>query len=180
MIKLSLGSGKVNLGEDWTHIDATSYEHVEYSNIIDLSKFADNSVEIIYASHVLEYFDRQEVIGILKEWKRVLKKDGILRLAVPDFESMSELYYLRKVPLFNFLGPLYGKMESGGRTVYHKTCYDFASLGELLKFIGFGRVTKYDCEEKIPHNNLDDQSHAYIPHMDKKGTLISLNVEAVK
>lgn len=179
-IKLSLGSGNINLGKDWRHIDATNHKHVKYNDITDLSEFKDNSVDLIYASHVLEYFDRTEVIDILKEWHRVLKKGGTLRLAVPDFREMADLYSNWKVPLFNFLGPLYGKMESDGKTIYHKTCYDYSSLGELLKFIGFGRITQYDCESVEPHNKIDDQSHAYLPHMNKDGRLISLNVEAIK
>ena len=37
----------------------------------------DNSVDLIYASHVIEYFDPIEVVEVLKDWKRVLKTDGI-------------------------------------------------------------------------------------------------------
>ena len=39
---------------------------------------------------------------------------------------------------------------------------------------------EYDCESIKPHNKIDDYSHSYIQHMDKEGTLISLNMEGVK
>ncbi|HAI38830.1 MAG TPA: methyltransferase, partial [Maribacter sp.] len=39
---------------------------------------------------------------------------------------------------------------------------------------------KYDWRQ-TEHAKFDDHSQAYIPHMDKEnGTLISLNIEAVK
>ena len=41
--------------------------------IDNLDIFEDNSIEEIYASHVLEYFDKYEVVNVLKEWNRVLK-----------------------------------------------------------------------------------------------------------
>lgn len=44
--------------------------------------FDDDSVELIYACHVIEYFDRIEVLDVLHEWRQVLKSGGFLRLAV--------------------------------------------------------------------------------------------------
>lgn len=186
MIKLHLGCGWRNFGEDWIHIDGGKYPHVKYHDITKLP-FDNNSVDLIYASHVLEYFDREESIGILKEWFRVLKKESILRLAVPDFEAMVKLYAAGKFPLKNFLGPLYGKMEMGmkggeiGKIIYHKTVYDYRSLKEVLESVGFKNVRRYNWRTTPPHDKFDDQSQAYLPHMDKEnGTLISLNVEADK
>lgn len=178
-MKLHLGCGKRDFGESWIHIDASDFPHVKYKNITSLP-FEDNSVDIIYVSHVISYFDRNEIVDILKEWNRVLKVEGVLRLAVPDFESMSKLYVNNNVDLKFFLGPLYGKMISGNNTIYHKTVYDFNSLQQVLTDNGFTAVKKYDWRE-TDHNHIDDHSQAYIPHMDKKnGTLISLNVECIK
>ena len=62
MIKLHLGCGHRDFGKDWIHIDAGDYSHLDYSSIQDLRQFEDNTVDIIYASHVIEYFDRDEII----------------------------------------------------------------------------------------------------------------------
>ena len=40
-----------------------------------------------------EYFDRNDVINVLNEWRRVLKP-VILRLAVPNFQNLIEVYQL--------------------------------------------------------------------------------------
>ena len=82
------------------------------------------------------------------------------------------------------LGPLYGRMAVGApdgqHIVYHRTVYDFESLGALLESAGFEDVRRYDWRQTL-HRDYDDFSQAYVPHMDKEnGRLISLNVEADK
>ena len=68
----------------------------------------------------------------------------------------------------------------GDPPFYHKTVYDYASLKTILYDCGFKSVSKYDWRD-TDHAEFDDHSQAYLPHMDKdNGTLISLNVEAVK
>ncbi|HLC77866.1 MAG TPA: methyltransferase domain-containing protein [Candidatus Nanoarchaeia archaeon] len=198
MIKLNLGCGWRDFGRDWIHIDGGIYPHVEHHEITKLP-YEDKSVDLIYASHVFEYFDREDGKKVLEEWYRVLKEGGILRVAVPDFEIMANLYSAKKFPLKNFLGPLYGRMKMGAKgpneenapIIYHKTIYDFDDLRELLAKIGFRNIIKYDWKLTPPHDKIDDHSQAYLPSdgfvptkeksFDKEaGYLISLNVEAVK
>ena len=179
MKKINLGSGWRNFGPDWIHIDGGNYTHLDSKNIINLP-YDNNSIDLIYCSHVIEYFNRDEIKPILKKWHNKLKKGGILRLAVPNFESMAKLYIENKIPLNNFIGPLYGKMEMGDKTIYHKTTYDFKELSEILEKCGFTGVKYYNWRD-TEHSNFDDHSQAYLPHMDKEGgELISLNIEAIK
>ena len=166
------------------HIDLCDMKHIDYkSGIDDLSMFADNSVSLIYASHNFEYFNREEAIKVLKEWGRVLIPSGILRVAVPDFDCLIEVYH-KSQKIENILGPLYGKMETQTQnetlTLYHKTVYNFDSLKEMLTDNGFTNVKKYKWQDTI-HKSYDDHSQSYYPHMDKNnGILISLNVESTK
>lgn len=186
MIKLYLGSGKRFI-PGFIHIDLDDYPHLAYKhNIADLPMFSDKSVDLIYTSHSFEYFDRQEGEKVLKEWHRVLKPGGILRIAVPDFEAITHVYlkYNKDLEHKGILGPLFGRMdikEKGkNKTIYHKTVYDFKSLKKMLQMAGFKNIRRYDWEKTI-HKNYDDHSQAYIPHLDKKnGILISLNLEAKK
>lgn len=178
-MKLHLGCGKRDFGPDWISIDGGSFPHLHSHNITKL-EFEDNTVDLIYSSHVLEYFDRAEVLDVLNEWKRVLKPNGTLRLAVPDFEAMVKLYMNDEYGLDYFLGPLFGKMPMSDQTIFHKTVYDFESLKKTLEKVGFNDVKLYDWRD-TEHSHIDDHSQAYIPHMDKEnGTLISLNVECKK
>src|SRR5262245_16197953 len=61
----------------------------------DLSRgipFADDSVDIVYHSHVLEHLDRPIARAFLLEARRVLKPGGMIRIVVPDFESACRAY----------------------------------------------------------------------------------------
>ncbi|MDA9932379.1 methyltransferase domain-containing protein [Gammaproteobacteria bacterium] len=46
--------------------------------------FDDNSVDIIYCSHVLEHLKVSDMKYIIKEFYRCLKENGLIRIAVPD------------------------------------------------------------------------------------------------
>ena len=89
MKKINMGCGWRNFGSSWIHIDSGDYDHLNYKSITNLQQFEDNSIDLIYASHVIEYFDRAQVLPLLKEWKRVLKPSGIFRIAVPNFKEIS-------------------------------------------------------------------------------------------
>lgn len=198
MIKLHLGCGWRNFGDDWINIDGGDYPHVRHHDVTKLP-YGDNEVDLIYNSHMFEYFDREQGFEVLKEWYRVLKVGGILRIAVPDFEPMARLYAEGKFPLSSFLGPLYGKMKMGAKgpaeasapTIYHKTVYDFRDLKDMLGKVGFSDVKRYDWKMTPPHDKFDDHSQCYLPSADfvptkqmpfdkDTGYLISLNLEAIK
>ncbi len=199
-MKLHLGCWHRNI-PDFINVDLCDMPHIHYkSSIDDLSMFEDESAELIYSSHSFEYFDRFEAVNVIKEWHRVLKKGGTLRLAVPDFDKLIEVYHLTG-DLTKVLGPLYGRMSvknanaqnpnpnnsnakdsvgGGDLMIYHKTVWNFTLLSEFLQSNGFGDVRRYDWRKTI-HKDYDDHSQAYYPHLDKEnGILISLNVEATK
>ena len=57
-MKLHIGCGERFL-PGFKHLDVRKYPHVDYvSRAEDLSMFEDNSIEEIYACHVLEHFPR--------------------------------------------------------------------------------------------------------------------------
>ena len=181
-MKLHLGCGKRYL-EGYIHIDIADFEHIDHKiPVHNLSIFEDGSISEIYASHVIEYFDRDEVLNLLAEWKRVLKEGGVLRVAVPNFEELINVYKISG-NLDNIIGPLYGKWEVGeGSTIYHKSVYDFKSLENILSSVGFKNINKWDWRTVFKDNlEFDDHSQAYFPHMDKdNGIHVSLNVECRK
>lgn len=178
-VRIHIGAGKRDFGPGWHNIDRADFPHIHSHDITKLD-FEDNSVDLIYASHVIEYFDQEEIIPILQEWKRVLKTGGILRLAVPNFKAMAELYFSGQYSLKSFIGPMYGKMPCNGIKIYHKMIYDYSSLKTLLETIGFKNIKYWNWRE-TEHKEFDDQSRAYIPKMDfENGTLISLNIEGEK
>lgn len=179
MVKINMGCGKRNFGKDWIHVDGDrSYEHVDTSDIY-LSFIENEKVDLIYASHFIEYFDRKEVLVLLNAWYNKLKPGGVLRLSVPNFPQLVKVY--RETQDINtILGPLFGHMEMGGKSIYHKTVYDYVSLRELLMSIGFKDIQFWNWRN-VEHGEIDDHSQAYYPHMQKEtGLQISLNLECKK
>jgi len=142
-----------------------------------LSKFEKNSVDLIYACHMLEHGDYAECKSALKRWHEVLKPGGTLRVAVPDMEAHFAHYYYH-----GDLRVLHSTFWGSQRHPYdfHKNGWDFKKLKEDLESTGFTGVKRYDWR-KTEHFYIDDYSQAYLPHMDKtNGKLMSLNMEATK
>jgi predicted SAM-dependent methyltransferase len=176
MIKINMGCGKRNFGKDWKHIDKASYDHIDHQDIFN---FPYENVDLIYASHLIEYFDQHEVKRLLDYWYTKLKVGGVLRLAVPCFETISKLY-LSGVNLDSFIGPLYGRIKIDDKIIYHRMCYDYKTLSNILLSSKYVNISRWD-HTKVDHGKFDDCSQAYIPHMDKvNGKLISLNVQCDK
>lgn len=180
-MKLHLGCWHRHI-PGFVHVDLCEMPHIDHRHRIDALPFiADGAAELVYCSHAFEYFDRQEAPRVLAEWHRVLRPGGVLRLAVPDFEALIQVYRMTGT-LERVLGPLYGRMEiasaTGPQCLYHRTCYDQASLTRVLEAAGFGRVRPWDWR-RTEHAHIDDHSQAHFPHMDKtSGLLVSLNLEA--
>lgn len=176
--KLHLGCGAKIL-EGFINVDMRDLPGVDIPNcdVTNLSMFEKDSIDIIYACHVLEHMPRPKTFSTLLEWNRVLKKDGILRIAVPDWHNTVEVYN-RTGDYENLLNWIYGGYDYDGNI--HYRMFTFQGLKTLLIEAGFKRVTRYDWKN-TEHADIDDYSKAYIPHKDfENGILISLNVECVK
>lgn len=79
---------------DWKIFNIEPGPHVDFvGHCADLSRFADGSVLEIYASHVLEHLGyHKELPAALREFNRVLVPGGLLRVSVPDLETLCRLY----------------------------------------------------------------------------------------
>jgi SAM-dependent methyltransferase len=61
----------------------------------DLTKplpYAENSVDMVYHSHVLEHIRREDRASFLKELLRVLKPGGVHRAVVPNLSALARAY----------------------------------------------------------------------------------------
>lgn len=178
-MKLHLGCGARYI-PGFVHVDAQPAPHVDIVGPVERLAVDDNSVSLIYACHVLEHFGRYTYKAVLKEWFRVLKPGGILRLAVPDFAACAAIYY--ENGLADGLSGLIGLIIGGQRNEhdFHKMIFDEDFLRRDLIEIGFREVRQWDWRA-TEHAGIDDYSQAYLPHMHKEdGRQMSLNLEAVK
>lgn len=89
---LNLGCGQ-RFHPEWTNIDFVSQSpYVQTHNLLHGIPFPDESFEVVYHSHVLEHFTKTDGKKFLEECFRVLKPNGIIRIAVPDLERIAREY----------------------------------------------------------------------------------------
>lgn len=176
-VRLYLGCGRRRI-PGFVHVDPEPAPDLDFVGPIDrLAMFADDSIDLIYASHVLERFGRYDIFDVVSEWYRALRQGGTLRLAGPDFGKAAR-HYLAHGDIREVIGLVVGRQDADGDV--HRSLFDEVNLGELLLDVGFVSVDRYDWR-RTGHAAHDDLSQSYLPHMDKAhGTLVSLNVEAVK
>ncbi len=175
-INLHLGCGTINHPK-FINIDGLPEKHIHYvRSIKNLAPFKDNSVDLIYASHCLEHFSYYQIPTVLNEWFRVLKKDGILRLAVPDFNCLVDIYQKTDCNIQAIQGMLMGGQDY--KYNFHMAIFNYISLETQLKNVGFKLVRKWQPENN-KLTNFNDCSKTKVA-INRETYFVSLNIEAIK
>ena len=168
-VKIHLGCGTKRL-PGFKHVDMRAEVAPDYvADALDLACFGDDSADLLYFCHGLEHIRKPDVAAALAEFRRVLKPGGLLRLAVPDFEVLAQLYVNERVSLWR-LGCINGRQDYRGNT--HYAVYDFDYLAWHLGEAGYYDIRRWQPEHVHPLD-YDDFSFAKI-----NGWCVSLNVEA--
>lgn len=81
-MKLNLGCGNWLL-PGYVNVDLYNPAADVKADVTKLP-YANDSVDEIYTSHVIEHFDYWEALAVLKEWHRALKPGGWLVIETPD------------------------------------------------------------------------------------------------
>ncbi len=172
-MKLHIGGKESH--PDWKILDIEQRPEVDYiGNASDLSQFEDESIETIYASHVLEHFYyglNYELAFTLSEWYRVLKKGGQLMISVPDLKALCLLYSRNDIDIemrFRLMRIIFGSQTN--QYDVHKVGFDFDILCMFLADAGF-----IECQRVAEFNLFNDLSVIQL-----FCTPISLNVIATK
>jgi predicted SAM-dependent methyltransferase len=175
MSKLHLGCGKIRL-PGFLNVDIQPGPAVDYVCDIRKLDFEDSSFELIYSCAAIEHVGRREWIDLLREWRRVLKPGGLLRISTNDFEACIARYQEEK-NMEELLGILIGGQKDDYD--WHGMIFDYKTMESGLIEAGFENVQRYDWRQtELGLLNIDDYSQAYLPHMDKEnGRLMMLNIE---
>lgn len=172
---LHLGCGPINIS-GYTNIDIKPFPHVHFvHDAFPLEMFDKDTFDLVYASHILEHYAIPDVPMVLKEWYRVLKPNGVLRLGVPNLQTILEIYN-NTLSIEEIQGPLMGGQTD--QYNFHKSVYDKKYLEKLLLSIGFQMVRPWDAALVNDHDFKDTTSNLW--HIGDNYYAISLNLEAVK
>lgn len=89
-VLLHLGCG-TNLLEGWLNTDKEPTYGAALLDVTQRFPLPNDSVDCIYAEHLLEMFPAVDVVAILEECLRVLKRGGMIRLVVYSNENIEHL-----------------------------------------------------------------------------------------
>ncbi|HEY0159252.1 MAG TPA: methyltransferase domain-containing protein [Thermoanaerobaculia bacterium] len=82
--RLHLGCGPVRL-PGWVNVDNQPYDGVD--RVLDVRQgLPFENAAFIFAEHFLEHFELEEALALLRECRRVLADDGVLRLTTPNLD----------------------------------------------------------------------------------------------
>jgi SAM-dependent methyltransferase len=89
---VNLGCGS-HYDSTWMNIDIVSDDPkvIQY-NLRKGIPLPDESCDVVYHSHIIEHFRKDETSFFLKECYRILKPGGIVRIAAPDLEKICRMY----------------------------------------------------------------------------------------
>jgi predicted SAM-dependent methyltransferase len=139
--------------------------------------FKDNSASAVFASHILEHLYRNEGEQLIRESLRVLCPGGVLRVIVPDLETIVQEYKGErpfgslptheqdKAPADRLNERLLMRSTSSPKRTFlywiydsrndfhsHKWMYDFNSLAGLLRSTGFVDIQRKSAGESQIEN----------------------------
>ncbi len=142
--------------------------------------FPAGSIRGIYISHILEHLPLARVRRLLREFHRVLKPGGVVRIIVPSLEYAINAY---NTNASSNLPTWPDKFQSIGGKFYnfmlcanqHAIMFDFSFLEELLKAAGFKTVLR----EKARSSSLFSAEHMQFETKNTERD-VSLYVECIK
>ncbi len=150
-VKLNIGSFTTMFHHGWENIDvhnlgdfATAHKY-KY-RMLDVRSglpHATSSVDLIFSSHMLEHLDYVEGMRFLKDCRRVIKGNGVMRILVPDAAKLMEMCRDGELGQFDELndgcansptatGKIWALLHEG-----HRSSYDAETLCGMLREAGF-------------------------------------------
>jgi len=176
-VLIHIGCGKTNSPE-FINIDARplSHVHIATDDITSLSDFATGTVDMVYMCHILEHIKASDLKRVLSEMKRVLKAGGVLRLSVPDFDKLVEVYNATGKDINAISKQLMGGQDHEYNI--HYSVFNRRRLSELLEEVGFREVVLWD-PDNCEHHDFKDRASRRMK-VNGGEISISLNLEAIK
>jgi len=121
-IKLELGSGAKKGTNGFTTVDRGGADI--YRDLRKGIPLKDNTVSVIYTSHMLEHISYSQLIPFLKECRRVLKAGGHISVCVPNARNYIQAYVEKR----NFRNP---------QSFYQPAIVDTGSWIDQLNYMAY-------------------------------------------
>jgi cephalosporin hydroxylase/predicted SAM-dependent methyltransferase len=137
---LNLGCG-AHFHPSWVNVDINpNNSQVLKHDLQTRLPFEDDSFGAVYHSHVLEHLPRRNAAPFLKECYRVLARGGIMRVVVPDLETIARLY----------LKYLDGSLNGDKESIQRHEWMTLELLDQMVREQSGGEMLKYWQRNPMP------------------------------
>lgn len=163
--KLQVGCGAFIINS-WLNSDLYGNERVVPLDLKKKFPISDDLFDYIFSEQVIEHFTFDEGERIFREMFRVLKPNGKIRIATPNLQFLINLYNTPDKTLQKKYIKAFSDVEFKNSKLYshvfvinaffrewgHQFIYDFKTLNNLLKEIGFVNIKEYKSGESKDRN----------------------------
>jgi len=171
---IQLGCGLYDVKKNFINLDFYNDQNnnIVFSDFRYPLRFESNFFFGAFSEHTLEHLNSFNAIKFLSEVYRILIKDGVFRIVVPDLDLYIKFYNKQTSNI------LFKNFTNGCEAIWsltqnygHLSVWNFEMLEFQLKKIGFRKIYKKNYKEGINPDLI----------IDKEGReLESLYIEAVK
>lgn len=141
MTKLHLGCGPLHL-DGWVNIDNAEYPGVD--QVLDVTAgLPFENVSFVFAEHFIEHIAYPDAANLLRECRRIMSDDGVLRLSTPNLDWVWFTHY--RLPAEDpdaVLGCF--ALNRAFRGWGHQFLYNEQTLRTTLLDAGFANVTRVE------------------------------------
>lgn len=159
------GSQKVRK-QGWVNIDLAGFPTDLTWNLLRPLPFREGTADAVFHEHLLEHFSLRDGLALARDWFRVLKAGGVLRIGVPDAGLYARSYVENPAGFIAEIRPGRPTPLLALQELFywqnHRTMYDFETMRLLLMAAGFERVEQKSFGESeiepcpdSPHRQLE-------------------------
>lgn len=137
--RLHIGSGPEIL-PGWVNIDNVRYPGVDM--VLDVTRglpFRD--VRFVFAEHFIEHLDLHAAMYLLRECRRVMADEGVLRLSTPNLDWVWASHYRNGASEEHAIANCFG-LNRAFRAWGHQFLYNETTLRAVLHDAGFTNVRR--------------------------------------
>ncbi|MHB0970278.1 MAG: class I SAM-dependent methyltransferase [Thermoanaerobaculia bacterium] len=177
-LKLHLGCGP-NAMPGWVNMDNQPYPGVD--RIVDLAKgIPYDGAAFIFAEHFIEHLDFRDALALMRECRRALNDDGVLRLSTPNLDWVWATHYRLDGDARQTLQDCF-YLNRAFRGWGHQFLYNETTLRATLQLAGFSTIVRcaygesaheelrgLEKHEKSP--DTPERSHILIVEASGRGT----------
>jgi predicted SAM-dependent methyltransferase len=182
--KLQIGCGK-NILEGWLNTDLNYSENIAYLDAGTVFPIESNALDCIYSEHLFEHLTVSQQINMLNEGMRVLKKGGVMRIAMPNLEFLYNIYSNPNTPVHQDYVNHYISSHSCLRSVFelvdskeehyiyvinnffkawgHQMIHDFSSIQKLALQCNY---------EVVRRCKVGESEVSFLQNIERHGTAI--------